>query len=121
MSQAKNQIKTLDDTVTCLKHRSEFQFTDLKKQLSKTVDDYKPVNIIKEVVKDLGGSAIQKNNILETPISLMGGYFLKKIVVGKSKTLTRTLVGYALQFVVSNFISKKLNTITTHKKTINNT
>lgn len=115
MSHSKNQTKTLDDTVSCLEHKREYQYAELKGQFSKTVEDYNPVNIIKDVIKDVGGNAIQNNTILETSASLVGGYLVKKIIVGRSNTLTKKLLGYALHYAVSKFISKKLNTSSTNK------
>lgn len=57
----------------------EKQYDDLKVQLSKTFEQHKPINLIKENLKDIGESAIQKAHILETAISLVAVYFSKKI------------------------------------------
>jgi hypothetical protein len=115
MGQSKNQIQRLNKAISSLEHKRENQYADLKLQLSKTFEYYKPINVIKENIKDIGSFAILKANILETAISLVGGYFSKKIVIGKSKTLTKKIIGYALHYAVSSLISKKLNSTKTIK------
>lgn len=116
MNPSKNQIQTLGEVISSLEHKRDNQYADLKMQLSKTFNHYKPINLIKENIKDIGGSAIQNTHILETAISLVGGYFSKKIVIGKSKSFAKKLLGYALQYGVSSFISKKIKPKDTHQK-----
>lgn len=120
MSTSKNQIQTLGETISSLEQKRKNQYAALKAQMTQTYEHYKPSNLIKENIKSLGGSAIQKTNLIETAISLVGGYFSKKIVIGKSKTFTKKLLGYALQYTVSNFISKKIKPKRPAKKTYNN-
>ncbi len=49
-----------------------------------------------------------KRNIFEAIFSIAGGYFSKKIVLGKTNSFGKNILGYLLQFAVTNFISKKV-------------
>lgn len=121
MSTSKNQIQTLGETIRSLEQQRKNQYADLNAQMTQTYQYYTPANLIKENIKSLGGSALQKTNLIETAIGLLGSYFSKKIVIGTSKTFTNKLLGFALQYTVFNFISKKIKPKNTSKKTYNNT
>ena len=108
MSTSKNQIQTLGETISSLEQQRKNQYADLKAQITQTYQHYTPSNLIKENIKSLGGSALQKTNLIETALSLLGGYFSKKLVIGTPKTFAKKLLGYTLQYTVSNFISKKI-------------
>ena len=112
MTASKNQIQSLDSAISSLENQRKSEFGDLKDQFFKTTEHFRPVNLLNETIKDFGKSAVLKTNLFETLISVTGGYFSKKMIIGKSNSITKILLGYVLQYSVTNFISKKVSTNT---------
>lgn len=109
MKQRNNQMQMLDDAILLLESKREKDFDDLKTQFYKTTESFKPINIFNQTVKDFRDLPEVKTNLLETILSISGGYFSKKILVGKSNSLVKKIFGYVLQYAVTNFISKKVS------------
>ncbi|WP_308990616.1 hypothetical protein QLS71_003950 [Mariniflexile litorale] len=112
MKKPKNQIELLNDAMLLLEIRRKKEYEDLKIQFHETSESFRPINIWNQTVKDFRESTEVKTNLLETILSVAGGYFSKKIIVGKSNSIVKSLLGYVLQYAVTNFISKKVHTDT---------
>ncbi|MDO7171923.1 hypothetical protein [Mariniflexile sp. AS56] len=110
MKKPKNQIELLNDAMVLLEKRRRMEYEDLRLQFHETTEAFRPINIFNQTVKDFRQSPDVKTNLLETILSISGGYFSKKIIVGKSSSLVKRVLGYALQYAVTNFISKKVGT-----------
>jgi hypothetical protein len=109
MTASNNQIQSLDQAICALKDQRKKEFGDLKVQFIQTSEHFRPVNLLTQTIKDLGGSPVLKTNLFETLISVTGGYFSKKMIMGKSNSFTKKIVGYVLQYGITNFISKKVS------------
>lgn len=84
--------------------------TELKKQFYITYESLKPVNIIKNTIKELF-SPSHKEDFSGTAVGAAGGYLMKKLLVGSSGSLLRKLIGTALQIGMTNFASHKSDAI----------
>lgn len=109
MASYKNQNLELDKTIARLELERRVKFEELKEQLEITAESIKPVNIIKDTFQDITHSPDLKSNLIQTAAGITGGYLSKKIIFGNSKSFFKKLIGYALQYGVTNFISKKVN------------
>lgn len=78
----------------------------LKEQFLLTYESLKPVNILKNTLKEVTSSPNLINNIIGTTVGLATGYLSKKIVVGTSGNILRNLLGTVLQFGVTNVVSQ---------------
>ncbi|PKP34112.1 MAG: hypothetical protein CVU00_08265 [Bacteroidetes bacterium HGW-Bacteroidetes-17] len=78
----------------------------LKEQLLLTYDNYRPINIIRRALKDLGSSPNLIDNILSTTIGLGTGFLTKKIVVGSSHNIFRSLLGSIMQLSITNLVAR---------------
>lgn len=112
MKKPKTQIELLNDAMVLLEERRRNEYEDLKSQFYKTSETFRPINIFKQAVKDFKEVPEVKTNLFETILSISGGYFSKKIILGKSNSFVKKVLGYVLQYVVTNFISKKVSTET---------
>lgn len=65
-------------------------------------------------IDDIKNSTELKNNVLETVVSVAGGYASKIFLVGKSNSIFKKLFGALLQYGATNLISNKV-----YKKVIN--
>ncbi|MFG6686324.1 hypothetical protein ACGK9U_07070 [Mariniflexile sp. HNIBRBA6329] len=110
MKKPKNQIELLNDAMLLLEERRREEYEELKLQFYETSENFRPINIFNQAVKDFREGTEVKTNLFETILSITGGYFSKKILVGKSNSLVKKILGYAMQYTVTNFISKKVST-----------
>lgn len=106
----KNQVTLLDEAIASREYKKYLEYEDLKAQFHETSQSFKPVNIFNQTVRDFRELPEVKTNLLQTILSVAGGYFSKKIVLGKTNTFTKSILGYVLQYAVTNFISKKVST-----------
>ena len=66
----------------------------------------KPLNIIKSVFNDIASSPHIFENIINTVLGLVTGYFSRKIVVGASANIFRKIFGSFLQVGVTNAVAQ---------------
>ena len=78
----------------------------LKEQFFITYESLKPINLIKNAVKDIFLSPNLIENFLGTTVGLASGYLSKKIVVGASGNILRKLLGSLLQYGVTNMVAQ---------------
>jgi len=78
----------------------------LKEQFQLTFESLKPINILKNTLKEVSSSPLLIDNILGSVVGLATGYLSKKIVVGASGNIFRNILGSILQFGVTNVVSR---------------
>ena len=91
-----------------LKELERQQLAELKEIAGNIVDSVSPAGIIKSTLKDIAASPDLRSNVINTAIGLGAGFLGKKLYVGNSKNVFRKITGAAVQFVVANFIRKKI-------------
>ena len=110
MNKNKNNIEVLNKAILLLEDRKKLEFDDLKVQFYETSENFRPINIFKQSIKDFTEIGDVRTNLFETLLSISGGYFSKKIIIGKSNSIIKNIFGYALQYTITNFIAKKVST-----------
>ena len=85
----------------------------LREQFYLTYESLKPVNILRNTLKNLFSSENLLENISGNAIGSFGGFILKRIFVGKSATTLKKLVGAILQFGIAKVISQNSDQIKT--------
>jgi hypothetical protein len=83
----------------------------LKEQFFLTYESFRPVNLLKGTLKDIASSPYLIDNILSTGIGLASGFLSKKVFIGASGNKLRKLIGYVLQFGVTNFVAQRPDSI----------
>ena len=109
----KNLTQTLTEDIAILKARQTYELQLLKEQFHHTYDNLKPINLIKNVFKDVTSSPVIKGNIINNVIGLAAGFLSRKVLLGTNHGPVRNILGGVLQFVVTNFITKKPDTFAT--------
>lgn len=109
MASYKNQNTALDEAIARLEMERKMKFEDLKNQMDITFQSMKPIAILKGTLDDLKHFPEIKTHILQLATSLIGGYISKKMLVGNPTSMFKKITGYILQFGLTNFISKKVN------------
>jgi len=83
----------------------------LKEQFFLTYESFKPVNLLRSTLDDVTSSPYLIDNIIGTALGLASGFLSKKIFIGASGNKFRKLIGYILQFGVTNFVAQHHDTI----------
>lgn len=90
--------------------RLEYQQSEdgkaLKEQFHLAYNSVKPANIILNTLKDLGESSLIKDNILNTSVGFGTGYLSKMIFQGVVNSPIKKLLGSALMYGITNFVTK---------------
>lgn len=98
----------LNNAIALLEKKQKTEFQDVKNQFDALVETVKPVNLLNSTLKDLN-TPDTKSTILNTVTSFASGYISRKFLIGDSSNLFKKVAGYALQYAVTNFVSKKIN------------
>ncbi|MDI1304383.1 MAG: hypothetical protein PSX42_05995 [bacterium] len=102
-----NETDTLKETIALLEYKQKQELRILKEQFEYTYDSLKPLNIIKRVFSEMGTAPDLKGNLLSNVIGMATGYFTKKVIVRSSHNPLKRLLGYVLQFAITNLVSKR--------------
>jgi hypothetical protein len=107
-----NQSRVLEERILALENKQKAIALELKTQLDVTLQELKPskliTNTLKETFYKIKNEPQIKGNLIEVLLSLGGGYLSKKVLVGKSNSTIKSLLGYAVQFFTTKLISKKI-------------
>lgn len=104
-----NQTEILKHKIALLQLNQEYEKIAIQQQYLLLQNSLTMSTIVEQGVTEFYKNMTHKNKLLPTVLSLVGGYLSKKIVVGHSKKLTKNLLGYGVQFVTTQLISKMTN------------
>ena len=104
-------IEELNEAIQILEIKHKLAEKLLKEQLKSTVENLKPVNLIKTTLRNLTTSPSLKDNLLDTTISLLAGFLSKKIIVGNTHNPIKQILGTVLQMGVTNVVSRNTSDI----------
>ncbi|MEO8110998.1 MAG: hypothetical protein ABI594_13230 [Ginsengibacter sp.] len=99
----------LTTAINRLKRKVELQEADIQAQIHTIMVSLKPTNLLKTTIHEVQESTELKHNLFKVALGLGAGYFSRKLVVGKSAGLVKKALGTALQYGVTQFVSKKNN------------
>ena len=97
----------LDVAIKRLERKKALMEEELKDQMHGILESLKPANILKHTIHEVQESTELKHNLFKVALGLGAGYFSRKLVVGKSAGLVKKALGTALQYGITNFVSKK--------------
>lgn len=111
--QSINNTSELRDAIKLLETEQLFQADLLKEQFRVTYESFKPVNLLKNSLKEIATSPNMINNVLGASIGLGTGYLSKKIVTGGSSNIFRKILGIIVQLGVTSAVNNHPDEIKT--------
>lgn len=102
-----NNVSDLEMAVKRLERKKLLLEENLKDEFHTILESLKPANILKHTIHEVQESTEIKHNLFKVALGLGAGYFSRKLVVGKSAGIVKKALGTALQYGITNFISKK--------------
>ena len=108
MSIAVSAIHDLETRILKLEQVHEQQITELKASVGNILDSISPSNMLKSALKDVVQSPDLRNAAIHTAIGIGAGLLGEKLYVGGSKNIFKRISGSAVQFLIANFVRKKI-------------
>ena len=108
MSTAVSAMHDLENRILKLEQVHARQMSDLKDLAADIVDSISPANLLKSALKDVVQSPDLRNTAINTAIGIGAGLIGGKLYVGNSKNIFKRITGSAVQFLIANFVRKKI-------------
>jgi len=109
----KNEMELLNEKIISLENIRAHELKLLKEHFYFVHEELKPINLVKNTLKEITSSSEIKKNLLDNAVGLATGYISKKIAVGSSHNPIKNILGTILQFAVANTVSKHSDLIKT--------
>lgn len=102
-----DNAEQLRQAIEALEKTHQAEADGMKTQMHEVYESVRPVNLIKNTVKEIGESAEIKDSLLRIPVALVSGYIANQFTKGPVRTtvgtvLTRALVDTAVDTVKRN-------------------
>ena len=107
----KNSVATMDDLterIKALEAMDAAQMEVVKAQLLVVKELLRPSVIIKNSLKAVTGSDDVKHAAIDTSAGLATGWLARKLFTFNSHGFVRKILGYGLQYITTNIVTKKL-------------
>jgi hypothetical protein len=104
-----NDITSLADirnAIVLLETEQEVKGQLLRHQFQLTYEGLKPINLLKSAVQEIASTPLLTANLLGTTTGLALGFLTRKIIVGATGGIFRSIFGSVLQFGVTNLIAR---------------
>tara|TARA_R110002096_G_scaffold431563_1_gene646970 strand:- start:10218 stop:10547 length:330 start_codon:yes stop_codon:yes gene_type:complete len=108
MTVYKSKNQELEARIMALENKQKVQFSVLKTELNHAYLQLKPSKLLSRAIEDIKETPKAKKNLFEVLISVAGGYFSKRLIVGKSNSMFKSLFGYTIQYLSTKVISKSI-------------
>ncbi|MBK6285923.1 MAG: hypothetical protein IPF54_27465 [Draconibacterium sp.] len=103
--------ESLKEAIKALEIKQVENEKELRLQLLNVYENLKPINILKNIARDVANTDSLKNDVTNTLASLVSGFISKKIIVGKSKNPFLKLIGVGIQLGMTTLVSKNYDII----------
>lgn len=109
--QSITSVDALQEAIATLKHRRNQQELEIASKLlllyDNLKDSLKPVNIIKNIFRELIESPGIQHRALNAAMGMVAGYLSRKLFVRSPSGILKKLFGAALQFGVTTFVGTR--------------
>ena len=103
--------ESLKEAIKALEIKQVENEKELRLQLLNVYENLKPINILKNIARDVANTDSLKNDVTNTLASLVSGFISKKIIVGKSKNPFLKLIGVGIKLGMTTLVSKNYDII----------
>ena len=104
-------VTDLDAAILNLENVQKNDKAKLKEQFNYTYESLKPLNFLKDILKNASESDDLKESILNNSIGLTAGYFSKLMFESSSKSPIKKIVGNAVLFGFKKIIENNSDVI----------
>ena len=106
-----NNASDLRAAIDKLENQNLIQKNIITQQYHTTLESLKPMNLLKSSFTKVVKSPGLVENILNATIGLGAGFLSKRVLIGKSTSILKKLLGNAVEFGVAGLITKNSTSI----------
>ena len=106
-----NNSIDLKAAIEQLENKNLVQKNAITDQFNDTLESLKPINLLKSSFNKVVRSPGLVENIINATVGLGAGFLSKKMLIGKSSSILKKLLGNAVEFGVAGLITKNSGSI----------
>jgi len=99
-------IDSLNQKIKFLEAQQDREWCEIKDEIDDIKENLKPLNLIRNTVQEVNEAVGFKSDLAQSAISIGIGYLAKKLVIGKTHSTFKNIIGSILQLAVTTLISK---------------
>jgi hypothetical protein len=107
----KNETEALNELIIIQEMRYANDLAQLKNQFDVAYESIKPLNLVKNLFREVTASPEIKNDLVSNVIGLGTGFISKKLLLGSSHNPVKKIFGTLFEFAVANMVSKHTDSI----------
>ena len=111
MATSFSSIHNLEARIKELEIVQARQMAELKISAVGIIESFSPSNMLKSALKDVVHSPDLRSTAINAVIGIGAGFLGKKLYVGNSGNVFKKITGTAVQFLIANFVRKKIPAI----------
>lgn len=108
MNHYSKEQRKLYGKIALLKLRQKQQVLDIKSGLSNTTEHLRPSRLITRTIVELKDEPIFRSSVMQTTLSLFTGFLSRKVIVGKSDSFIRSMIGYISQLMITKAVASEM-------------
>jgi hypothetical protein len=109
-------IDTLNQRIKFLEDQQDKEWCDIKDEIDEIKENLKPLNLIRNTVEEINETIGFKSDIAQSAVSIGIGYLAKKLVIGKTDSTFKNILGSILQLAVTTLVAKPKHHETSEKE-----
>ncbi|TMI62074.1 MAG: hypothetical protein E6H07_17600 [Bacteroidetes bacterium] len=108
MATSVSSMTSLEKRILELEKLQDQQMAEFKMSAMSMMESFSPSNMIRTALRDVVQSPDIRSAAINTAIGMGAGLLGRKLVVGNSGNMFKKITGTAVQFLVANFVRKKI-------------
>jgi hypothetical protein len=101
-------VMQLKSAIAGLQSEEREKRSELIDQFHETIDNFKPINLIKDTFTKVIDTPGVVKSIVGTSVGVAAGTISKKLLVGKPTNIFKRLLGTFIQLAVSTAVARKM-------------
>jgi len=99
-------IDALNQRIKQLEAQQDAEWIAIKDEIDEIKENLKPLNLIRNTVAEINETVGFKSDLAQSAISIGLGYLTKKLVIGKTDSMFKNILGSILQLAVTTLVAK---------------
>ncbi|WP_417940987.1 hypothetical protein [Flavobacterium sp. RS13.1] len=99
-------IDSLNQKIKLLEEQQDREWCDIKDEIDEIKENLKPLNLIRNTIQEVNEAVGFKSDLAQSAISIGIGYLAKKLVVGKTDSTFKNILGSILQLAITTLVTK---------------
>ena len=108
MKSTRDRKAKLHHAIMLLQLKQEDDYELLKHEIRVTADYLNPANMISRTFSSLKQDTKVRGNLKETLVSIAIGFATKRLMIGKTNSFVKAIIGYFIQHTTSKLVKNKM-------------